>query len=151
MDALRLSDADREAAVDLLGEQYAVGRLSRDEFDERSDAVWSARTRGDLAPIFADLPVQSSATTGPDTGADTGIHTSGGASSPTLVAVSPCARGDRDGRVDRADPRAVRAPPGGAVLLLRALAARCLGAQSLPGSLPGSPLAAPLAAPLPSS
>ncbi len=60
MDALRLSDADREAAVDLLGEQYAVGRLSRDEFDERSDAVWSARTRGDLAPIFADLPVQSS-------------------------------------------------------------------------------------------
>jgi uncharacterized membrane protein len=64
MDALRLSDADREAAVDLLGEQYAVGRLSRDEFDERSDAVWSARTRGDLAPIFADLPAQSSAQPG---------------------------------------------------------------------------------------
>jgi hypothetical protein len=61
MDTLRISDADREAAVDLLGEQYAVGRLTKDEFDERSDAVWSARTRGDLAPVFADLPVRSPA------------------------------------------------------------------------------------------
>jgi len=61
MDQLRISDADREAAVNLLSEQYAVGRLTRDEFDERSDAVWSARTQGDLAPIFADLPVLSSA------------------------------------------------------------------------------------------
>lgn len=56
MDTLRLSDADREAAVDLLGEQYAVGRLDKDEFDERSDAVWSAKSRGDLVPVFADLP-----------------------------------------------------------------------------------------------
>jgi hypothetical protein len=59
MDTLRISDADREAAIDLLGEQYAVGRLTKDEFDERSDAVWSARTRGDLAPVFADLPVRT--------------------------------------------------------------------------------------------
>jgi Domain of unknown function (DUF1707) len=59
MDALRLSDADRETAVDLLSEQYAVGRLTREEFDERSDAVWSAKTQGDLAPIFVDLPTQS--------------------------------------------------------------------------------------------
>ena len=62
MDALRLSDADREAAVGQLGEQYAVGRLTKDEFDERSDAVWSAKTRGDLAPVFADLPVRATAT-----------------------------------------------------------------------------------------
>ena len=61
MDTLRIGDADREAAIELLGEQYAVGRLTRDEFDERSDAVWSARTRGDLAPVFADLPVHSPA------------------------------------------------------------------------------------------
>lgn len=59
MDALRIGDADREAAVGLLGEQYALGRLTKDEFDERSDAVWSARTRGDLAPVFVDLPVRS--------------------------------------------------------------------------------------------
>lgn len=59
MDSLRISDADREAAVDLLSEQYALGRLTREEFDERSDAVWSAKTQGDLAPIFVDLPVRS--------------------------------------------------------------------------------------------
>ena len=59
MDTLRLSDADREAAMDLLSEQYSVGRLTKDEFDERSDAVWSARTEGDLAPVFVDLPVRS--------------------------------------------------------------------------------------------
>ena len=61
MDALRLSDADREQAMELLGEHYSLGRLTKDEFDERSDAVWSARTQGDLAPVFADLPARSPA------------------------------------------------------------------------------------------
>jgi hypothetical protein len=61
MDTLRISDADREAAMALLSEQYAEGRLTKDEFDERSDAVWSAKTRGDLAPVFVDLPVRSPA------------------------------------------------------------------------------------------
>jgi hypothetical protein len=52
---MRLSDADREDAIARLSEHYAVGRLDKDEFDERSDAVWTAKTRADLAPIFADL------------------------------------------------------------------------------------------------
>jgi hypothetical protein len=52
---LRISDADREAAVADLSEHYAAGRLDKDEFDERSDAVWTAKTHGDLAPVFADL------------------------------------------------------------------------------------------------
>ena len=56
---LRLSDAERQTAVDQLGEQFAVGRLSREEFDERSDAVWAAKTHGDLFPVFADLPAQA--------------------------------------------------------------------------------------------
>jgi hypothetical protein len=68
MDQLRISDADRESAVHLLSEQYAVGRLTCEEFDERSDAVWSAKTQGDLAPIFADLPVGSSARPGRSSG-----------------------------------------------------------------------------------
>ncbi len=66
MDSLRISDADRAAAVDLLSEQYAEGRLTRDELDERSDAVWSAKTRGDLAPVFVDLPVRSPAQPAPE-------------------------------------------------------------------------------------
>jgi len=52
---LRISDADREAAIARLSEHYAAGRLDKDEFDERSDAVWSAKIGADLAPIFADL------------------------------------------------------------------------------------------------
>jgi hypothetical protein len=52
---LRLSDADREDAIPRLSEHYAAGRLDKDEFDERSDAVWTAKTGADLAPVFADL------------------------------------------------------------------------------------------------
>lgn len=59
MDELRIGDAEREQALGVLGEQYALGRISKDELDERSDAVWSARTRGDLRPVFADLPVRT--------------------------------------------------------------------------------------------
>ena len=68
MDSLRISDADRARALDLLSEQYAVGRLDKDEFDERSDAVWSAKTQGDLAPVFADLPFRSQAVPARPTG-----------------------------------------------------------------------------------
>lgn len=52
---LRITDADRDEALDRLADHYAAGRLDKDEFDERSDAVWTARTGADLAPIFADL------------------------------------------------------------------------------------------------
>ncbi len=70
---LRLSDAERQAAVDQLGEQFAVGRLTREEFDERSDAVWSAKTQGDLSPLFADLPARAPrAASGPSRGAPGG-------------------------------------------------------------------------------
>ena len=56
---LRLSDADRDDAIARLSEHYAAGRLDKDEFDERSDAVWSAKIGSDLEPVFVDLePVQ---------------------------------------------------------------------------------------------
>ena len=55
MAELRIGDAEREAAVAALGEHYALGRITKEEFDERSDAAWSARTRADLRPLFADL------------------------------------------------------------------------------------------------
>lgn len=56
MSELRLSSADREAAVVALGEHYAEGRLDKDEYDERSDAAWAAKTPSDLQPLFTDLP-----------------------------------------------------------------------------------------------
>lgn len=52
---LRASDKDRELALRILSEAYAEGRLARDEFDERVDAVHAARTLGDLPPQLADL------------------------------------------------------------------------------------------------
>lgn len=53
---LRLSDAERERATAELGEHYVQGRLTVEEHSERLDRVWAARTRGELGPVFADLP-----------------------------------------------------------------------------------------------
>ena len=53
---MRIADTDREAAVSALGEHFAAGRLSREEYDERSDQAWAAKTNTDLTPLFADLP-----------------------------------------------------------------------------------------------
>jgi hypothetical protein len=53
---LRISDADRERAMADLAMHYADGRLDHEEYDERLDAIWTARTRADLAVLFSDLP-----------------------------------------------------------------------------------------------
>lgn len=53
---LRIGDADREAAAAGLREHYATGRLTLDEFQERLDAVFAAKTDSDLARISSDLP-----------------------------------------------------------------------------------------------
>lgn len=52
----RISDTDRERAMTDLGTHYAEGRLEHEEYDERLDAVWTARTAADLAVVFHDLP-----------------------------------------------------------------------------------------------
>ena len=53
---LRIGDAERDAAVERLGEHFAAGRLTKDEFDERAAKVTEARYDDDLRPLFADLP-----------------------------------------------------------------------------------------------
>ena len=55
-DAIRLSDAERETAIAALGEHRQAGRLTGQEYEERWALVRAARVRGDLAPVFADLP-----------------------------------------------------------------------------------------------
>ena len=52
---LRASDADRNVIHRILADAYADGRLDRDEYDERSGAVLSARTLGELPPLVVDL------------------------------------------------------------------------------------------------
>lgn len=54
--SLRLSDADRNAALDALSSHFVEGRLSRAEFDERTDLAVRAVTVGDLEPQFEGLP-----------------------------------------------------------------------------------------------
>jgi Domain of unknown function (DUF1707) len=53
---IRVSDADRNAVAEQLGVHYADGRLDQAEFDERISRTMAAKTRGDLAGLFDDLP-----------------------------------------------------------------------------------------------
>ena len=53
---LRIGDQEREAAVTALGEHYVAGRLTKEEYDDRSAVAGRARTNSDLAPLFVDLP-----------------------------------------------------------------------------------------------
>ena len=59
---MRASDQDRESATELLSEAYAVRRLSREELGERAAAAYSAKTRGELHALTADLPVPAART-----------------------------------------------------------------------------------------
>lgn len=53
---LRASDDDRDRTASLLREHHAAGRLSVDEFRERLDAAYEAKTLGQLQELLADLP-----------------------------------------------------------------------------------------------
>jgi Domain of unknown function (DUF1707) len=62
---MRASDADRDAVVATLSESYQAGRLTADEFDERTGRALTARTLGELSPLTSDLPGTPSADPGP--------------------------------------------------------------------------------------
>jgi hypothetical protein len=53
---IRVGDADRDAAIAELGEHFQAGRLTKEEFDERSGLALRARTGNDLSELFTDLP-----------------------------------------------------------------------------------------------
>jgi hypothetical protein len=77
---LRASDADRERVAEQLRDALAEGRLDMEEFEERLEATYRARTYGELAPITRDLP-----------GAD--------AVAPVFPAGVPAERGGWGGRI----------------------------------------------------
>ncbi|MET8047525.1 MULTISPECIES: DUF1707 SHOCT-like domain-containing protein [unclassified Streptosporangium] len=52
---LRAGDADRERVAAVLGDALADGRLGHDEYDERAEALYRARTLGELSALTADL------------------------------------------------------------------------------------------------
>ena len=53
---LRASDSDRERTAALLSEHHAAGRLTAEEFQERLDKAYEAKTVGELDALLADLP-----------------------------------------------------------------------------------------------
>jgi hypothetical protein len=53
---IRISDQDRERAAAAIREHFAAGRLDGAEFEERLQAIYAARTRGELDALAADLP-----------------------------------------------------------------------------------------------
>jgi Domain of unknown function (DUF1707) len=53
---MRASDDDRDRAASLLREHHAAGRLTVEEFQERLDAAYRAKTLGDIDKLLADLP-----------------------------------------------------------------------------------------------
>jgi hypothetical protein len=57
---LRASDADRERTVAALRHHAAIGRLSIEELDARSEQAYAAATLSELAGLQGDLPALAS-------------------------------------------------------------------------------------------
>ena len=52
----RISDNERQQAMDDLGAHFAAGRLTMDEYEQRISLVAQATMKSDIFPIFDDLP-----------------------------------------------------------------------------------------------
>ena len=65
---MRVSDADREQAAEVLREAAGQGRISMDELDERLELAYASKTYADLTAVTRDLP-QGGAALSPAAGA----------------------------------------------------------------------------------
>ena len=54
--AVRASDAEREQTAALIQLNFADGRLTQAELEERAGAAYAAQTRAQLRDLTADLP-----------------------------------------------------------------------------------------------
>jgi len=55
---IRASDRDRDTVVATLRDAYTAGRLTLEEFDERTTAAYASKTWGELRRLTEDLPSQ---------------------------------------------------------------------------------------------
>ncbi|MGK5555685.1 DUF1707 SHOCT-like domain-containing protein [Actinomadura kijaniata] len=58
---IRASDSDRNVVIERLGDALAEGALDTAEYNRRLEVAATAVTRGDLAPLTADLPESQAA------------------------------------------------------------------------------------------
>jgi hypothetical protein len=56
---VRIGDAERDQAVAVLSDHFVAGRLTQEEFEERSEHATRARYADDLTLLFDDLPDQA--------------------------------------------------------------------------------------------
>ncbi|MFD8030214.1 DUF1707 domain-containing protein [Streptomyces sp. NPDC059717] len=56
--AVKVSDAERDIAVERLKDHYVAGRLSLSELEDRATVAYQAATVAQLGAITADLPAQ---------------------------------------------------------------------------------------------
>jgi len=86
--SLRIGDAERDAVAAELREHFAHGRLTLEEFNERIEAAFAAKTESDLSRLTRDLPhVRSGGAPLPSARTRSGpLLTSGLASGPGAVA-----------------------------------------------------------------
>jgi hypothetical protein len=107
---VRASDAEREAVVERLRVATAEGRLTLGELTERTEAAYTATTRGELVPITADLPEAPSSPAVP-------ARPAAGGDREWVVAVMGDSRREGRWRVER--PLSAVAVMGDVVLDLR--------------------------------
>jgi hypothetical protein len=94
---IRASDQERESVVDVLRDAFTDGRLTFDEFEERTAAAYAAKTWAELRELTSDLPAQ------PLLGADLN-HRPQAAPSPAVPPAIPPHRSRRGRPFDRVLP-----------------------------------------------
>jgi DUF1707 SHOCT-like domain len=55
---IRASDKERDSVVDVLRDAYTEGRLTLEEFEERTSAAYASKTWADLRELTTDLPFE---------------------------------------------------------------------------------------------
>ncbi|MBT2389643.1 DUF1707 and DUF2154 domain-containing protein [Streptomyces sp. ISL-1] len=69
---MRASDAERERVAERLRDAVAEGRLDMEEFGQRLDDAYEARTHGELEPLVSDLPAAGTVSASPAVAAGSG-------------------------------------------------------------------------------
>jgi hypothetical protein len=87
---LRASDVERERTADQLRHAAGEGRLTVEELDERLNAAYAARTRGELEQLVSDVAV-------PVTTGDSGLTVRRGGDEGTRWLISVMGGTDRKG------------------------------------------------------
>jgi hypothetical protein len=115
---IRASDVDRDVVVATLRDAYTAGRLTLEEFDERTSAAYASKTWGELRKLTEDLPSQ------PVLGSDVPGRRLPSAALPSTALPSHPERSNGTGPPVRQRPRAIAFLPIVTLWLVLALASR---------------------------